>query len=286
MAGKLRFGVSTQGGPLAARELAEVGDAVGMAPEFVLWYEDFASPPPTPKIDAVISRTAQPVITWEPRLWRGESAEPPGTIVDKIKFGCYDEYLSKWADELAGARGDVLLRFAHEFNGTWYPWSAGAGTSAEDYVSAWRHVHHLFHERGATNVRWVWAPDAGPVDEHSLTRWYPGDECVDVLGIDGYNWGTILPGSRWTGPTEIFGRGLAELRRLCDTKPILVTEVGCAEAGGDKAEWIGELVRMMAGEPQVTGFIWFHHDKETDWRLTSTAAAAAAMGASLSEAAA
>ncbi|MDO3636664.1 glycoside hydrolase family 26 protein [Mycolicibacterium arseniciresistens] len=278
--------MSTQGGPLAAQELAEVGDAVGKTPEFVLWYEDFASPPPVAKIDAVIDRAAQPVITWEPRLWHGESADPVAAILPKIKSGCYDDYLREWAEGLAGARGEVLLRFAHEFNGTWYPWSAGAGTSAEEYVLAWRHVHHLFSERGAANVRWVWAPDAGPVGEDSLTRWYPGDECVDVLGIDGYNWGTTLPGSRWTGPTEIFGHGLAELRRLCDTKPILVTEVGCAEAGGDKAEWIGELVHMMAGEPQVTGFIWFHHDKETDWRLTSTAAAAAAMGASLSEAAA
>ncbi|WP_264011238.1 glycoside hydrolase family 26 protein [[Mycobacterium] manitobense] len=276
--------MSTQGGPLAAQELAEVADAVGRTPEFVLWYEDFASPPPVAKVNAVIGRIAEPVITWEPRLWHRESAEPDGAILPKINSGCYDDYLRRWADELTGSR--VLLRFAHEFNGTWYPWSPGAGISAEEFVSAWRHVHHLFQESGATGVRWVWAPDAGPICSEPLTAWYPGDEYVDVLGIDGYNWGTTLPGSRWTAPTEIFGDGLAELRRLCDAKPILVTEVGCTEAGGDKAEWIGELVRMMAGEPQVIGFIWFHHDKETDWRLTSTTAAAAAMGASLSEAAA
>jgi mannan endo-1,4-beta-mannosidase len=282
MAGELRFGVSTQGGPLAAQELAEVGDAVGRTPEFVLWYEDFASPPPVAKIDAAIGRAAQPVITWEPRLWHGDSGDSFGAILPKINSGCYDDYLRKWADELANGGQDVLLRFAHEFNGTWYPWSA----SAEEYVSAWRHLHRLFRERGATNVTWVWAPDAGPISSEPLTPWYPGDEYVDVLGIDGYNWGTTLPGSRWTGPTEIFRDALAELRRVSDAKPILVTEVGCAEAGGDKAEWIGELVRMMAGEPQVIGFVWFHHDKETDWRLTSTAAAAAAMGASLSEAAA
>ncbi|MGA5462042.1 glycoside hydrolase family 26 protein [Mycobacterium sp. NPDC050041] len=278
--------MSTQGGPLAAQELAEVGDAVGTPPEFELWYEDFASPPPVAKIDAVIGRAAEPVITWEPRLWHDASAEAVGAILPKINSGCYDDYLRGWADELAGVRHGVLLRFAHEFNGTWYPWSTGAGTSAEEYVAAWRHVHHIFCERGATNVRWVWAPDAGPISDEPLADWYPGDECVDVLGIDGYNWGTTLPGSRWTGPTEIFGHGLSELRRLSDGKPILVTEVGCAEAGGDKAEWIGELVRMTAAEPQVTGFIWFHHDKETDWRLTSTAAAAAAMAASLGEVAA
>jgi hypothetical protein len=87
-------------------------------------------------------------------------------------------------------------------------------------------------------------------------------------------------------PAEIFAGALNDLRRVCETKPILVTEVGCTEAGGDKAEWIAEFVRMMVRESRVSGLVWFHHDKETDWRLNSSETAAAAMAAALSEAAA
>jgi beta-mannanase len=37
------------------------------------------------------------------------------------------------------------LRFAHEMNGKWQPWSPGVnGNTAARYVIAWRHVHHIF----------------------------------------------------------------------------------------------------------------------------------------------
>lgn len=66
--------------------------------------------------------------------------------------------------------------------------------------------------------------------------------------------------------------------------PILVTEVGSTEAGGSKADWIADLVTYLDDADDVTGFVWFDHDKEADWRLGSTAAAGAAMAHALEKA--
>lgn len=278
MVGRLEFGVSAPSGPLAAAELDSVSTAVGTDLDFVLWFEDFASGPPLLELDAVALRGATPVITWEPWLWRSDTSE---WIVPKINSGCYDDYVDHWAAELADRSEEILLRFGHEFNGTWYPWSPAGGTSAQSYVDAWRRIHRRFAARGADNVRWVWCPSAGMPERPRLAQWYPGDDVVDILGVDGYNWGATRPWSAWRTVGDIFGDDVRELTELVETAPILVTEVACAGAGGDKPAWITELVEWLAAEPRVTGLIWFDHDKETDWRLCSPPAAAAAMAAAL-----
>lgn len=282
----LRFGVSTPGGPLAVAELRSVARAISRSPDIVLWFEDFASPPPIAEFAAVRRRGARPIVTWEPWLCRGRarnvSSEPFHFIVE----GRYDAYLRRWADELRDFGSTVYVRFAHEFNGTWYPWSSAAGTSASEYTAAWRYLHALFAAHGAANVRWVWAADASSEQVGALQDWYPGADCVDVLAVDGYNWGAVQPSAGWVVAPELFGNALDELRSIDDGKPILVTEVACAEAGGDKPAWIRDLVRDLAAQRNVTGFVWFDHDKETDWRLTSSPESAEAMASAFQDVAA
>ena len=52
-----------------------------------------------------------------------------------------------------------MIRFAHEMNGTWYPWAEGVnGNGPGDYVAAWRHVVGVFRRAKVSNVTWTWAP--------------------------------------------------------------------------------------------------------------------------------
>jgi beta-mannanase len=278
---RLRFGVSTLEGAWGLDEVAEIASAVGRQPEMVLWFEDFAAEPPVREIGRVAATGATPVITWEPWLWRTDRHRDADALMPQIAAGEHDAHLITWADALAGIEAPVTIRFAHEFNGDWYPWSPAGGTTPDAYAAAWRHVHDLFQVRGATHVQWMWSPDTANSSDHALQAWYPGDGCVDVIGIDGYNWGTTQSWSHWRWPTEIFAQTLAEVQQTAD-KPVLVAEVGCAEAGGDKAHWIGEFVDWLTAE-DVAGFVWFEHDKETDWRIRSTPRSAAAMAAALSE---
>ncbi|MBS3694114.1 glycoside hydrolase family 26 protein [Rhodococcus qingshengii] len=282
----LRFGVSTPNGPLAETEISRVTEVVGIRPSVLLSFHDFTAAPPLEELDAVAAAGAVPIVTWEPWVHRGGDDYDRGAFpAAAIAAGAYDDYLYRWADEL-GAHGlTVYLRFAHEPNGTWYPWSPAGGTSPETYVSAWRHVHDIFVSKGATNVKWLWAPNVPVAEEpRPITAWYPGPEYVDVVGIDGYNWGAGAVGHNWVSPSDLFDPSFEQLRALAPGLPLLVSEVGSGELGGSKAEWIEELVAYLDEEPGVVGFVWFDYDKETDWRLDSGEDTGAAMGRALREA--
>jgi len=58
-------------------------------------------------------------------------------------------------------------------------------------------------------------------------------------------------------------------------KPIVLTEIGAAEVGGDKARWIRQAFStMVARYPRVRAFVWYDKRDSTlqDWRITSSAA--------------
>lgn len=271
--GQFQFGLTTRGGPFATDELSATSTAVGCPVDWVLWFEQFGAGPPISGIAAVDRLDASPMITWEPWRWRARRTP----LMAALHAGVHDAHIRRWAAQLRSTAVPVYLRFGHEFNGDWYPWSSAGGTAASVFVDVWHRLHNLFHEQGATGVRWVWAPAANPGTGASLEQWYPGDAFVDLLAVDGYNWGTSQNWSRWVEPAELFDPVLDELRRISSVQPLLITEVGCAEAGGSKAEWITEFGAYLLRRTDVTGFVWFDHDKETDWRLTSTPEAASAM---------
>ncbi|WP_271799338.1 glycoside hydrolase family 26 protein [Dietzia maris] len=277
-----RFGVSTPGGPDAGAEYAAVTAAAGQAPAVELWFVDFTAPPPIGALEAVRTRGAEPIVTWEP--WRalddGEydrSAYP----MDEIAAGVHDDYLYRWADELRTWGGTVYLRFAHEPNGDWYPWSPAGGTGPETYVAAWQHIHDLFTLKQAHNVKWIWTVNVPHEGSSPIGPLYPGDDYVDVVGVDGYNWGTSQPWSRWQSPEEVFGPTLEEVADLAPGRPVAITEVASATEGGSKSEWIRDLVNYVDNYPDVTAFVWFDHLKEADWRVTDSAESATALATAL-----
>lgn len=272
-----QFGMTTPGGPCDAEQIAAVSALVGRHPQYLLWYQDFASTAPEDGLAAAGRFGSRPVITWEP--WTDTDRGP--ATMRRLISGALDKYVLEWVTTLRSWQRPMYLRFAHEFNGHWYPWSPAGGTTPHDYVAAWRRIHAIGTAAAATNVRWMWCVDAALTHQNRLTDWYPGDEFVDSFGVDGYNWGATRPGSSWREAEEIFDAALAQIVRLANGRPVLISEVGCAESGGSKPDWITTFVDYVRGQPDVTGFIWFDHDKETDWRIGSTPRSAAAMRSAL-----
>lgn len=269
----MRFGVSTPGGFTAGRELQAVADTIGHRPEMVMAFEDFFAPPPVSAMAVVAYSGAEPIVSWEPWCWTDDRSH---AVMKSLVAGGFDDYIYRWADEIGEWGRHVFIRLAHEFNGDWYPWTPAGGTPPSAYVSAWRHVHDIFTERNVGNVDWIWAPTVTAA-AGNLSDWYPGHEYVDVLGVDGYNWGTCLSSTGWVSPEQLFGATLDELRSIAADKPILIAEVGCAESGGSKAQWIAAFFDFLRDQRDVIGFVWFDHDKETDWRIESTPESGAAM---------
>ncbi|MDR7160627.1 hypothetical protein J2X42_003346 [Arthrobacter sp. BE255] len=276
-----RFGVATPGGPLAAAELDEVSQLAGESPSMVLFYKDFLQAPPIAELNAVRARGAVPLLTWEPWAWGG-GLEQPAYSLDRITAGDFDARILEWGQALTAWGQPVMLRFAHEMNGNWYPWAEGVnGNQAGDYVQAWRHVHDVVASTGASNVQWVWSPNVPYWGSTDLAGLYPGAGYVDIVALDGYNWGTSAAWSSWVSPQDLFAPGIAQLRGIAPGKPILIAETASSEAGGSKATWNTDLVSYLAAQPDVMGFVWFHFQKETDWRINSSASSASALSSAL-----
>ncbi|MET3809925.1 glycosyl hydrolase [Arthrobacter sp. UYEF3] len=277
----LRFGVGTPGGPLASAELDEVASLTGEAPSVILSYKDFNQATPIAELDAARKRGAVTLLTWEPWAWGGGTNQPAYAL-DRITAGSFDPYLRQWGESLAAWGHPVMLRFGHEMNGNWYPWSEGInGNGAGDYVAAWRHVHDVVTATGASNVTWLWNPNVPYQGSSPLDALYPGPAYVDAVALDGYNRGTSAAWSSWISPSELFGPGLAELRRLAPGKQVLVAETSSAEQGGSKADWNTGLISYLAAQADVTAVVWFNFNKEMDWRINSSTSSATALSAAL-----
>ena len=277
----LRFGVGTPGGPMATAELDQAASLAGEAPSVILSYKDFKQGPPVTELEAVRNRGALTLLTWEPWAWGG-GTEQPAYALDRITAGDFDPYLRQWGAALASWGHPVMLRFGHEMNGNWYPWSEGLnGNGPGDYAAAWQHVHDVVTATGASNITWVWNPNVPYWGSTPLDGLYPGPAYVDAVALDGYNWGTSAAWSSWIAPPALFGPGLAELRRLAPGKQILIAETSSAEQGGSKADWTTELISYLAAQADVTAVVWFNYNKETDWRINSSSSSSAALAAAL-----
>jgi beta-mannanase len=276
---QLRFGVTTQNN--SAAELDAVTSLTGEAPSIITFYQDWKQPVPVDQLTAIKNRGATPSVTWEP--WQWGATDQSAYSLDNITAGNHDAYITQWAQGLKSYGSPVMLRFSHEMNGDWYPWAEGVnGNESGDYVAAWKHVHDIFAANGVTNVEWVWNPNVPYTGSTDMASLYPGAEYVDTVALDGYNWGTSQSwGSTWQSPSELFGEGLTQLRVIAPGKEILIAETASAEVGGDKAAWNAQLISYLDAQSDVTGFVWFDHNKEVDWRIASTTTSSDSFAAAL-----
>ena len=206
----------------------------------------------------------------------------------QVSQGEHNTDFTAWA-EAAKAYGDpILLRWCWEMNGTWFPYGAEAAKDPAIYVAAWRLVHALFADAGATNVKWVWCPNTVFPGSTPLKELYPGDRYVNWLGVDGYNRGTNPLGpSGWQTFQQVFGTALTQLADL-SSHPIAVCEIGCTETGGSKAAWIKDMFVQLPKHSRVQAMAWFNWDVpsgsgEWDWPVESSASAQAAFKAGIAD---
>jgi len=247
----------------------------------VMWFADWKhAHVKLSQLRAIAKRGSIPEISWEPWDYTVglRHAQPEFTLASIID-GKHDAYIRSWARTLRAYGGPVLLRFAQEMNGDWYPWSEQAnGNRPGQFVAAWRHVHDIFTAEGATNVKWVWSPVARFGVKLSTSE-YPGNAYVDILGLSGFNGGSALPWTGWRSFASLFNPSLAVLGRLAPGKPVQISEVGSAEAGGNKAAWITNMFTDVRADPQVTSLVWFDVNKQTDWPISSSRRAGEAFAA-------
>lgn len=252
------------------RQLENLSVGLSSPPRYILFYRDLDRGFWTSLCRMIRDRGAVPVVSLE--LWRW--GPRTGNHLPEIAAGQWDGQFRAWARGARDFGSPVLLRFGFEMNGDWFSW----GGQPEMFIQAWRRVHGIFQEEGATNVEWVFSPNCVSVPnkpENAIPKYWPGDEYVDWLGVDGYNFGDHHDEwHRWQSFHDIFDPVLDLYAKERPELPVLIAEFGCAPGRpGQKVDWIRDAGRLLEQRPQVIGAIWFNFDKrregEPNWTLTS-----------------
>ena len=193
--------------------------------------------------------------------------EPQGISLGAISSGTQDTWLSNYARAVNGLHSPVIMSFAPEANGNWYPWGYSHATP-DAIIAAWRHVVTIFREAGARNVKWAWIMNVQFPGSENIRILWPGEDFVDILGIDGYL-------VRRLTFSEFFGPTIVAMRTI-SSDPLLITETAAAPSIG-KAAALNEIVDGVA-QYGLAGFIWFdviQHGSisRQDWSLEHDQAA-------------
>jgi beta-mannanase len=132
-------------------------------------------------------------------------------------------------------------------------------------------------------VRWVFDPTTDTYQETTpVSAIWPGSSYVDVLGLDGYNWGTggIFT---WRSFAAIYGTQYQRLTALASGLPVWICEVGSKEPtqndgapvdpNHSKTAWFQGLFSTVGKTmTRVQAVVLFDVTKERNWRIDATAA--------------
>ena len=110
--------------------------------------------------------------------------------------GKFNDWYKKKLDKVAsvvsnlkdtnGKQIPIIFRPFHEFDGNWFWWGANYCT-AEEYISVYRFtVNYLRDTKNVHNILFAFSPDNSYTTPSSYLSRYPGDDYVDILGMDNY----------------------------------------------------------------------------------------------------
>lgn len=97
--------------------------------------------------------------------------------------------IGEFANSVRGADGELapmIFRPYHEFDGGWFWWGKPHCTK-EEFVTLWRFtVTYLRDSMRVHNFIYAFSPDNKFITEEEYLDRYPGDDYVDMVGVDNY----------------------------------------------------------------------------------------------------
>lgn len=136
---------------------------------------------------------------WDNPVTQGDSWDKTPAVKDILPGGAHHATLRTHLDLLAGflnkcKSGDtqipVIFRPWHEHNGNWFWWGKGNCTE-DEYIRLWRFtVDYLKNEKKLHHLIYAFSPDRGRIGpdqaKSDYMYGYPGDDYVDLIGLDNY----------------------------------------------------------------------------------------------------
>jgi mannan endo-1,4-beta-mannosidase len=238
------------GAPRSMDGVQDFAARTSLRPNIITVYQEFGDPYVASEVRRAYAYGALTIVRWEP--YRARLAD--------IADGRHDAYLKVYAAAVRSLGLPVALTFAHEMNGRWYPWGSHQNTGRA-FVAAWRRIHGIFEAAGASNVIWTWTPNViSGAPGVRLARWYPGDTHVDWIGLDGY----FTADGPWTY-RSLFGPTMEEIQGFSKC-PFLIVETG-VERGSFRIAALRSLLRGVAKDSRMLGFVYFNQRGSRDWAL-------------------
>jgi len=173
--------------------------------------------------------------------------------------GAFEGYAQTLASNLVNAGlGSSVIRLGHEANGNWYPDSIPDTPSGDaQWIQFWRNTVIAMRSVPGANFQFDWTVNAG-YRNIPLTAWYPGDDVVNIIGVDAYDAGvpTNVPyASRWNYLyNEPDGLGAVEAFAQAHAKPLSIGEWGVEAAqgstfsGGDDPAYVNGIASVVAND--------------------------------------
>jgi hypothetical protein len=221
-----------------------------------------------------------------------------------ILNGGHDAYLAQFGQDALSFGDPFIVRLDPEMNGWWEgPFSEydgrgnpANGNSPGQYAQMFRYVVRKVRAAGGTNILWHWCPNVVdpsptstlPTSVSRLASFYPGDDVVDFVGTDVYNW-AVSRGYPWLsfsqcleGAGSICGNTWSAVNAIAPTKPWLLGEVGSELGPGDRAAWIVDMFNTIPERyPSIWGLTWFNWSTDNaHWAFDPAALTAWGKGAS------
>lgn len=110
------------------------------------------------------------------------------TVAGEIRAGAagaHDAHFRVLAERLVErGLGDVVLRIGWEANGDWYRWRAAPDPVA--WIDFFRRIVETMRSVPGNAFRIDWSVSV-PIEHRSALTFYPGDDVVDIVGIDVYD---------------------------------------------------------------------------------------------------
>lgn len=201
----------------------------------------------------------------------------PVYSLKKIINGNFDEELIEYANDVKKSNIVMIIEFAVEMNGNWFPWSGvfnGKEKGPGVYKKAYRHIIDLFKKQGVKNVTWAFHINynSTPSDEwNKPINYYPGDEYIDWIGFSVY--GAQKPTDHWYDWYSLINPVYKDICEISASKPIAIFEFGVTETKNnwEKSGWVRDaFASIIHGNfPRVKMISWWHSDfQNSDGSMT------------------
>ncbi len=204
---------------------------------------------------AIYSLGAIPFISLLPRSSYNQYHIDSIYSFEKILHGDFDKELTQWAIDAKNWDIPLMLDFAPEMNGNWFPWSGqynfydgNIKSAGRMYSDTYRHIVDIFRKAGCTKITWAFHPNGG---SHNAAKWnnmkqyYPGDDYVDWIGVSIY--GSQRVGDRWLEVIDTFDETYDNMAGISSNKPLALFEFGVTEdkERGNKSQWIQDVFNFV-----------------------------------------